>query len=122
VYKYVKFTQLSVTNQDRALKFYSEKVGLVVASDNPYQGDWRWIELEIPGAQTRILLSRRNDETLTDTPSLLLVSDDVKAAYEELKKKEVDFTQELIQAPWNPQQTFALFRDTEGNIVMISSE
>jgi predicted enzyme related to lactoylglutathione lyase len=122
MYKYVKFTELPVANQDRALKFYAEKVGLAVASDNPYQQDWRWIELEIPGARTRILLSRRSDESMTDSPSLLLVTDDVKAAYEELKSKEVEFTQEPMQAPWNPQQTFALFRDSEGNLVMISSE
>jgi lactoylglutathione lyase len=121
MFKYVKFKELPVTDQDRAIKFYTEKVGLRVAQDKPYQEGVRWIELEIPGAQTKILFSPRLDEKPTDTPSLALITDDVRTSYEELRAKGVVFTQEPTVATWNPQEMFALFRDSEGNTVLISA-
>ncbi|MGH8474237.1 MAG: VOC family protein, partial [Methylococcales bacterium] len=35
--KYVKFAELPVEDQDRAVSFYTEKVGLKVVQDAPYQ-------------------------------------------------------------------------------------
>ncbi|MGH8655652.1 MAG: VOC family protein, partial [Gammaproteobacteria bacterium] len=49
------FTSLNSRDQDRAVSFYTEKVGLKVVQDAPYQDGWRWIELEIPGAETRLM-------------------------------------------------------------------
>jgi predicted enzyme related to lactoylglutathione lyase len=121
MFKYVKFKELPVTDQDRAIQFYTKQVGLRVAQDRPYQEGVRWIELEIPDAQTKILFSPRPDEIPTDIPSLALITDDVRASYEELCAKGVVFTQEPTAAPWNPQEMFALFRDSEGNTVLIST-
>jgi predicted enzyme related to lactoylglutathione lyase len=121
VFKYVKFKELPVADQDRAIKFYTEQVGLRVAQDRPYQEGLRWIELEIPGAQTKILFSPRPDEEPTDMPGLALITDDIKASYEELRAKGVVFTQKPTVAAWNPQEMFALFRDSEGNTVLIST-
>lgn len=50
--KFVKFAELPVQDQDRAVSFYTEKVGQKVIQDTPYNDGWRWIELEIPGAET----------------------------------------------------------------------
>jgi len=54
--------------------------------------------------------------------SLLLVSDDVKAAYEELKSRGLAFTREPMQASWNPRQTFAIFGESECNTALVSPE
>lgn len=121
MFKYVKFKDLPVSDQDRAIKFYTEQVGLRVAQDRPYQAGGRWIELEIPGAQTKILFAPRPDETPTDVPSLALITDDLRTSYEELRAREVVFTQAPTVAAWNPQEMFALFRDSEGNTVLIST-
>ena len=59
---YVRFAELPVVDQDRAVKFYTEKLGFRVAQDRPYQEGWRWITLEIPGAQTKILLTRKAED------------------------------------------------------------
>lgn len=122
---YVRFVELPAVDQDRAVRFYTETLGLRVAEDRPYQQDgWRWILLEIPGAQTRILLSRKGAGETHQTrgePSLVLTVDDVHAMYQEIKEKGVVFTQEPTRAFWDPDEVFAVFRDSEDNLVMLGS-
>lgn len=65
--KFVRFAELPVADQDRALRFYTEKIGLKVVQDAPYIDGWRWVELEIAGADTRTLFARRSDGTNTGT-------------------------------------------------------
>lgn len=122
MFKFVRFAELPVTDQDRAVRFYTGTLGLTVAQDAPYKEGWRWIELEIPGGQTRILLTENLSEDQTDAPRLVLVAADVKQTYREMADKGVVFTSEPVQAPWNPAETFAVFRDSEGNTIVIGSE
>ena len=56
--KGVKHVTIAVKDQDRALKFYTEKLGFKLLVDASMgEGMQRWIELEIPGAQTQTLRS-----------------------------------------------------------------
>ncbi|GFE78642.1 lactoylglutathione lyase [Steroidobacter agaridevorans] len=119
--KFVKFAELPVVDQDRALSFYTEKLGLRVAQDAPYKEGWRWIELAIPGAETRILLTAQQGEMKSDIPRLVIISDDVDAAYRKLSANGVVFTKEPTNAPWNSGQRFAQLRDSEGNGIVIST-
>lgn len=119
--KFVKFAELPVADQNRALRFYTEKVGFRVAQDAPYTDGWRWIELEIPGADTRILFTKRQDGSNEDAPRLVLIADSVDATYQELSKRGVHFTKPPTKAPWSPSETFAQFRDSEGNGIVIGS-
>jgi catechol 2,3-dioxygenase-like lactoylglutathione lyase family enzyme len=48
--KSIKFGSIPVRDQDRALKFYTEKLGFNIQTDQP-MGEQRWIELGIPGAE-----------------------------------------------------------------------
>jgi predicted enzyme related to lactoylglutathione lyase len=121
MFKYVKFADLPVKNQDHAVAFYTQKIGLQVARDMQYEEDWRWIEIEIPGAATKILLTRKTSEAPTDVPSLVLVVEDVDMTYESLQKNGVDFTQTPTDAAWDPNQRFALFHDSEGNTILITN-
>jgi predicted enzyme related to lactoylglutathione lyase len=117
--RHVKFANLPVSDQDRALAFWRDRVGLTVATDEAYGVGGRWIELEIPGAGTRILFTRRPDEAPSEQPDLILVCDDVDASFRELAGKGVAFTQEPADAPWRPGERYALFRDSEGNLAML---
>jgi predicted enzyme related to lactoylglutathione lyase len=67
------------------------------------------------------LFARRADERPTETPSLVLIADDVRESFETLREKGIAFAQEPTEAPWNRAETFALFRDSENNTIMISS-
>lgn len=119
--KFVKFAELPVADQDRAVSFYTGKIGLEVVQDAPYKDGWRWIELAVPGAETHIMLTQRSPDAKADAPRLVLIADDVDATYRDLIAKGVLFTQQPTKAPWNPAQSFAQFRDSEGNGIVISS-
>ena len=51
----IKFVSVPVRDQDAALKFWTEKCGFKVATDQAF-GPQRWIELMIPGADTGLVL------------------------------------------------------------------
>lgn len=122
MFKHVKFSSLPVSDQDRAVAFYRDRMGLTLATDQPYsEGGGRWIEFEIPGSPTRILFESRPDETPDEQPSLILVTDDVDAAHAALAAKGVAFTQEPADTPWAPGERYALLRDSEGNLIMLGS-
>lgn len=117
--RHVKFANLPVTDQDRALAFWRDKLGVTVATDEASGDGFRWIELELPGAQTRIVFVRRRDATPSEEPDLILICDDVDQSFAELKGRGVTFTQAPAAAPWRPDERYALFRDSEGNLVML---
>lgn len=121
MFKYVKFVDLPVSDQDRALKFYTEKLRLVVANDSPYEENWRWIEVEIPGAQTRLLFTKRPDHKPDNTPALILITENIDETHANLKGNDVSFIQEPAEAPWMPGQRYALFRDSENNTIMMGT-
>jgi catechol 2,3-dioxygenase-like lactoylglutathione lyase family enzyme len=53
--KHLKFASIPTSDQERALAFWTEKMGFKVMTDQP-MGKQRWIELGLPGAQTGIVL------------------------------------------------------------------
>jgi len=52
----LKFVSIPVRNQDASLKFFTEKLGFKVATDQFFSEKQRWIELLIPGAETGLVL------------------------------------------------------------------
>ena len=117
----VKFVGIPVKDQERALAFYTEKLGFKVATDQPMGGGKRWIELRIGGAETRVVLftPEGHEDRVGTFFNGSLEADNVQKTYEELKAKGVEFTQEPKTEPWG---TSALFRDSEGNQFVLSSK
>jgi catechol 2,3-dioxygenase-like lactoylglutathione lyase family enzyme len=117
----VKFASIPVRDQDRALAFYTEKLGFVVATDQPFDGAQRWIELRIPGAETRVVLftPTGHEDRIGTFASMAFWSDDVERTYEELKARGVEFLGPPQKADWG---SAALFKDPDGNTLVISSE
>jgi lactoylglutathione lyase len=123
---HVQFSELPVADQDRAIAFYTGALGLRVVRDAPYQEGWRWVELEIPGARTRILLARRARSEVPDEgsgrgPALALIVDDVDALHAAASGAGVTFVQGPAPAPWSPALRYALLRDSEGNTVLVQT-
>ena len=54
--KQIKFISIPVADQNRALDFYTEKLGFTIITDQPFDEKQRWIELRIPKAETRVVL------------------------------------------------------------------
>lgn len=117
--RHVKFANLPVFDQDRALAFWRDRVGLTVAADEPYGEGGRWTELALAGAETRLVFVRRPDESPSSEADLILVCDDVDQSFAALSARGVAFTQPPAKAPWRAEERYAVFRDSEGNLVML---
>jgi len=117
--KCVKFVGITVKDFDKALDFYTNKLGFQVLSNQP-AGPGRWIELRIPGAETKVVLSGFGPppDPKSQMPVIVFASEDLEATHEELKKKGIDFTQPPTKASWGSS---AMFRDPDGNLIMLGT-
>jgi predicted enzyme related to lactoylglutathione lyase len=120
---HIQFAELPVFDQDRAIKFYVDRLGCRVASDTPMGPDgWRWIELKFAEAETNLHFVRRKDDAPSAAPAMVLIADNVVTTVKALKSKGVDIITEPQAAPYDPGRTVAEFRDSEGNRMVISSK
>jgi predicted enzyme related to lactoylglutathione lyase len=127
--------QLWVHDQDEALAFYTEKVGMEVRADVTMaeMGNFRWLTvgpvgqpdiaitlMAVPGPpmmdeataeQVRALVAKGFAGTV------FLTTDDCKAAYEELSQRGVEFTSPPEQQPYGID---AGFRDPSGNAIRLT--
>jgi len=116
----VKFASIPVTDQNKALAFYTEKLDFKLLSDQPYNDQQRWIELGIPGADTHIVLFKF-DKGLQPGSMMNVTfwTDDVEGTARELKSKGVKFTAEPTKQHWG---TFAIFEDVDGNSFVLGTK
>lgn len=117
----IKFVSVPVHDQDRALAFYTEKLGFTVATDQPFGDKQRWIELKVAGSPTRFVLFTPDghEDRIGGFQPISFLSNDVEKTYEELSGRGVDFTAPPAKQPWG---TFATFKDSEGNQFVLSSK
>lgn len=116
----VKFASVPVTDQDRALSFYVDKLGFRLVTDQPFDEKQRWIELSVPGADTRIVLFRFDHGMQPGGHmNVTFWSDDVESTWRELKAKGVEFISEPKKQDWG---TAAIFKDVDGNRFVLSSK
>ena len=118
--KQVKHVTIPVKDQDKALKFYVDKLGFEVVVDVPFNDQQRWIELKIPGAETQVVLFTPDDhrDRIGTSSPVIFTSDNIEKTYQELHKKGVEFICPPTQEPWG---TYAIFKDVDGNTFCLSS-
>jgi predicted enzyme related to lactoylglutathione lyase len=118
--KAVKFASVPVRDQDKALEFYTKKLGLKVVTDSLFDGKQRWIELAIPRAETKLVLwtGDGQDKMIGGFMNVAFCADDVEATAKEMKAKGVEFVQEPKKADWG---TAAIFKDVDGNQFVLST-
>jgi catechol 2,3-dioxygenase-like lactoylglutathione lyase family enzyme len=122
--------QLWVHDQDAALAFYTEKLGMEVRADAtlPEMGDFRWLTVGPPGQEdVSIVLMAipgapvMDDATRGEVSNLMskgfagtvfLATDDVHGDYEALKGRGVEFTEAPTEYPYGIDSSF---RDPSGN-------
>lgn len=117
----IKFITIPVTDQDRALAFYTDKLGFRILTDRPYDDQQRWIELSIPGAETLVVLFTPDGHAGrigTFSPATFHC-DNVERTYDELLSRGVEFLAPPKKEPWGQHTTF---RDPDGNQFLLSSK
>jgi catechol 2,3-dioxygenase-like lactoylglutathione lyase family enzyme len=127
--------QLWVQDQDEALAFYTDKVGLEVRADVtvPELGNFRWLTVG-PAGQTEVSIVLMaipgppvmDADTAEQVRALMakgfagtifLTTDDVHSSYEELKGRGVDFVEQPEERPYGIDSAF---RDPSGNNVRLT--
>jgi len=116
----VKFVNVPTRDQDRALTFYTEKLGFRLVTDQSFGPDRRWIELAIGHSDTRFVLftAPGEEHKVGDRFSGALACDDVEATHRQLSARGVEFESPPARQPWG---TFAVMLDSEGNRFVLSS-
>jgi predicted enzyme related to lactoylglutathione lyase len=127
--------QLWVHDQEEALAFYTEKVGMEVRADVtlPEMGDFRWLTVGPAGQEdVSIVLMAipgppvMDEETAGQVRGLMakgfagavfLTTDDCQASYEELKARGVEFTEAPEERPYGIDSGF---RDPSGNSIRLA--
>jgi catechol 2,3-dioxygenase-like lactoylglutathione lyase family enzyme len=123
-----------VHDQDEALAFYTEKLGLELRDDVtvPEMGNFRWLTVGHPGQDDVALTLMAipgppvfDDETAGQLKELLakgalgglfVSTDDCRSTYEELRSRGVEFQQEPTEQPYGVD---AGFRDPSGNQIRL---
>ena len=122
--------QLWVHDQDEALRFYTQKLGMEVRADVtlPEMGNFRWLAVSPPNQpDVSIVLMAipgppmMDAETAEQVRSLMakgfagtvfVTTDDCHASYEELKARGVEFSETPEERPYGIDSGF---RDPSGN-------
>ncbi len=116
----LKFVSIPVRDQDASLKFFTERLGFKVATDQPFNEKQRWIELLIPGAETGLVLFTPpgQEDRIGGFQPLSFWCDDVVATARIMKSKGVEFEADPKKESWG---TSAIFKDPDGNKFVLSS-
>lgn len=119
--KQIKFVSIPVADQNRALDFYTEKLGFTIITDQPFNENQRWIELRVPKAETRVVLfTPPGDEARVGSfMNMSYACDDLTQTYEALKARGVEFDGPPEKQPWG---SYAKFKDSEGNQFVLSED
>jgi catechol 2,3-dioxygenase-like lactoylglutathione lyase family enzyme len=132
---HISTVQLWVDDQDEALEFYTSKLGMEVRSDVtlPEMGDFRWLTvgpanqpdvaivlMAIPGAPVMDAETQQRVRELMSkgfAGTVFLTTEDVRADYEELKARGIEFTETPEERPYGIDSAF---RDPSGNHIRLT--
>jgi catechol 2,3-dioxygenase-like lactoylglutathione lyase family enzyme len=105
-----------VADQDRALRFYIDKLGFEKRMDVPFGDGQRWVEVAPPGALSTIALMRpRSGDAAGIDTNIRLRTGDAAADHVAMQGMGIDTDAELLLYP---VPMFA-FRDPDGNTFRI---
>lgn len=128
--------QIWVHDQDVALQFWTEKVGMEMRQDvslPDVEGLFRWLTVGPPGQDdvSLVLMAVPGKPVMDDTTrqevlsltakgfagTVFLTTDDCRRSFEELSARGVEFTEEPHQMPYGIDSGF---RDPSGNSVRLT--
>ena len=123
----IKWTKLYVDDQEKALKFYTDKLGFQKKTDFS-QGNYRWLTVaspEDPEGVELVLESNTNpagkayQEAVRgqSQPAAQFLVKDVKAEHDRLAAKDVKFTTPVTSVTGS---IIAMLDDTCGNLIQLT--
>lgn len=124
---HISNVEIFVSDQDRALDFYAQKLGFEKRRDDSMGPDSpRWIEVAPEGAKTSIVLYKPTEQmpgasTYALAKSLIgtfapfvMEVDDMQKTYKELSSKGVEFSEKPTKQYYG---WWAVIKDPDGNTI-----
>jgi predicted enzyme related to lactoylglutathione lyase len=123
----INLTSVYVDDQDKALRFYTEVLGLVKKADFS-NGPFRWLTVASPEEAdgTQLQLALNNNPAAKayqqaifaqSQPAAMFSSDDVQADYERMKSRGAVFTMPPTDVT---ASKIAVVNDTCGNLIQLT--
>jgi catechol 2,3-dioxygenase-like lactoylglutathione lyase family enzyme len=108
---------IPVTDQDRALAFYRDVLGMELVRDNPMGHAGRWVQVRPVGAQTTItLVTWFESMPAGSLTGLVLETDDLDAEVARLRSLGADMDEVVRNQAWGAS---AVIRDPDRNHLVI---
>lgn len=125
----IQLAGIFVDDQEKAMKFYTEKIGFAVKHDIPV-GEFRWLTVVSPEAPdgTELVLepdahqaAKTYQKAIFEDgiPATAFFVDDIHNEFKRLTDLGVVFTKEPVKSG---PVTIAVFDDTCGNLIQIIQE
>ncbi len=109
-----------VTDQDKAITFYTETLGFTLMADVPFGEGSRWVEVAPPGGGTAVaLVPPQGSFEPGRRTGISLASSDPRADHAELKERGVDVDEEIMGGDGTVPLVF-FFRDNSENQLMVA--
>ena len=123
----IKLTNVYVDDQEKALRFYTQVLGLAKKTDFS-QGPYRWLTVASPEEPdgTELQLALNNNPAAKTyqqalfqqgQPGAMFFTDDIKADYERIKARGAEFTMPPTDVT---ASTIAMLNDTCGNLIQLT--
>ena len=115
------YTTVYVTDQDRALDFYTNVLGFEQRVDNPTPDGPRFLTVGLEGEDFQLVLwpgTPGQGQAVQGRvpPSCTIATGDCAAAFETLKSRGVKFETDVLEFPWGH---VAVFQDPDGNRLQV---
>lgn len=119
--KEMVYVALYVTDQERALAYYTNVLGFEKRFDNPTPDNTRFLTIGVPGQTVELVLwpgtpGSANPSHGRSPATYTIEVDDCRQAFATLKTRGVNFVTEVLEFPWG---LVAQLRDPDGNLVAI---
>ncbi|MCC6997759.1 MAG: VOC family protein [Deltaproteobacteria bacterium] len=120
----LKYLTLFVTDQDRAIAFYTSALGFERRADNPAPGGaGRFVTMGLPGQELQVVLWTGSPGKARQPPgrhvpgACIIETDDCRKDFEALRARGVSFEGgEVFEEPW---ALVAILADPDGNRIML---
>ena len=108
-----------VSDQDRAIEFYTDKLGFEKRSDTPYGDGDRWVEVAPAGGASRVALVPSTDSNPAGSGgAVAFATTDVDADHAALRDRGVDVDEQVMRMG-DPVPPMFFLRDQDGNTLLI---
>ena len=116
--KKVVYVALLVSDQDKALDFYTKVIGLEKRGDYPTPGGPRFLTVGVKGQEFELVLWPGTPGKAKQGSAVYTIEvDDCRAEFETLKSRGVKFDPpEVLEFPWGQA---ARFQDPDGNMLQV---